>query len=72
MEGCAVTPGEFPLTRQGIRNLDAIPGRSRGRRLPEPPRQPPPRVDCPCDRLAALDANHDECLGCGRVFSYGG
>ncbi len=63
------------LTKQGVRDLDGLPGKSRGRRLPAPPKNQERASFCKHrNRYEVGDGRFEKCEDCGgyvEVVWYG-
>lgn len=60
------------LTKQGVRNLDALPAKPAGKRLEAPPLQ---SQVCrhPMDRVGRIWVNGDTyCRDCGQIWDWNG
>ena len=54
------------LTKQGVRDLNTLPGKSPGVRLPPAPKQVGP-CRHPLSRARTLESGHVQCLACDAI-----
>lgn len=62
------------LTKQGVRDLNHLPGKSKGRKLPDPPRPMPATAGCthPTAFEEVLPDGGSYCNLCGKTFDWDG
>ena len=54
------------FTKQGVRDLDTLPGKSTGVRLPPAPKQLGP-CRHPLSHNRRLESGHEKCMACGAI-----